>query len=67
MLEFPNLIVASASVVQRDENGALPGGSEVLSARPIEKTRDRFPGAGFENSCDGEDMPVICPTCQIFI
>jgi hypothetical protein len=30
------------------------------------------PAAGFParavdaNSCDDEDMPVICPTCQIF-
>jgi len=29
-----------------------------------EKARGRFPGAGFCNSCDDEDMPVICPTCQ---
>ena len=34
--------------------------------RPIEKARGQFPGAGFENSCDDDDMPVICPTCQIF-
>jgi hypothetical protein len=33
--------------------------------RPIQKTRDRFSGAGLKNSCDDEDMPVICPTCQI--
>jgi hypothetical protein len=24
-------------------------------------------GAGFQISCDDEDMPVICPTCQILI
>jgi hypothetical protein len=33
--------------------------------RPIQKARDRFPGAGFDISCDDEIMPVICPTCQI--
>jgi hypothetical protein len=31
-----------------------------------EKTRGRFPGAGFLSSCDDANMPVICPTCQIF-
>ena len=31
----------------------------------IEKARGRFPGAGFGNSCDDENMPVICPTCQM--
>jgi hypothetical protein len=24
-------------------------------------------GTGFQISCDDEDMPVICPTCQILI
>ena len=43
----------------------------MVGRRPIlkvwnEKTRGRFPGAGFLNSCDDRDMPVICPTCQIF-
>src|SRR5260221_13877489 len=33
------------------------------SKGPIEKARGRFPGAGI-NSCDDEDMPVICPTAQ---
>ena len=33
---------------------------------PIEKARGRFPGAGSKKFCDDEDMPVICPTCQIF-
>jgi len=38
--------------------------------RPIqevrtEKARGRLPGAGFVNSCDDANMPVICPTCQI--
>ena len=32
--------------------------------RPIQKARDRFPGAGFNYFGDGDDMPVICPTCQ---
>jgi hypothetical protein len=31
-----------------------------------EKARDRFPGAGI-NFWDDEDMPVICPTCQILL
>src|ERR1700733_9185401 len=30
------------------------------------KARDRFPGAGINFWYD-EDMPVICPTCQIFL
>jgi hypothetical protein len=34
------------------------------SGNSNEKARGRFPGAGF-NSCDDEDVPVICPTCQI--
>jgi hypothetical protein len=33
--------------------------------RPIEKARDRFPGAGSEMFCDDGPMPVICPTCQL--
>jgi hypothetical protein len=33
----------------------------------MQKTRGRFPGAGFCNSCDDEDMSVICPTCQTFL
>jgi hypothetical protein len=35
--------------------------------RPIEKARGRFPGAGFKKCCDDGAMPVICPTCQIFL
>jgi hypothetical protein len=40
--------------------------------RPIrkssnEKARNRFPGAGLIlNFRDDEDMPVICPTGQVF-
>jgi hypothetical protein len=34
------------------------------SGNSNEKARGRFPGAGSQNSCDGEDMPVICPTAQ---
>jgi hypothetical protein len=30
----------------------------------FEKARGQFPGAGI-NSCDDEDMPVICPTAQV--
>jgi hypothetical protein len=33
--------------------------------RPNEKARDRFPGAGCCDFCDDEQMPVICPTCQL--
>jgi hypothetical protein len=32
-----------------------------------EKARGQFPGAGFCDFCDDEDMPVICPTCQTFL
>jgi len=33
----------------------------------FEKARDRFPGAGsILNFRDDEDMPVICPTGQVF-
>jgi hypothetical protein len=38
------------------------------SAPPMaghQKAGRRFPGAGLQNSWDDEDMPVICPTCQI--
>jgi hypothetical protein len=31
----------------------------------IEKARDHFPARAL-NSCDDEDVLVICPTCQIF-
>ena len=31
----------------------------------LKKARDRFPGAGLE-SCDAVNVPVICPTRQIF-
>ena len=37
------------------------------SSPPNEKTRGQLPGAGFCNSCDDGDMPVICPTCQTFL
>ena len=33
--------------------------------RPNEKARGRFPGAGCCDFCDDEQMPVICPTCQL--
>jgi hypothetical protein len=41
-------------------------GSDALSisAQLIEKARDRHCRCGL-NSWDDEDMPVICPTCQI--
>jgi hypothetical protein len=32
---------------------------------PIQKARGWFSRRGL-NACDDEDMPVICPTCQIF-
>ena len=31
---------------------------------PHENARDRFPRRGLKIPCDGEDMQVICPTCQ---
>jgi hypothetical protein len=38
--------------------------------RPIQEIQTQKPaavsGAGFCSSCDDEDMPVICPTCQTF-
>jgi hypothetical protein len=40
------------------------GAPKNAGRRPIEKARGRFPGAGSKNSCDDEDMPVICPTAQ---
>jgi hypothetical protein len=40
-------------------------GAATCGCRPIQKARDRFPRRGL-NSCDVGDMPVICPTCQIF-
>jgi hypothetical protein len=30
----------------------------------LKKPAAGFPGAGSKNSCDDEDMPVICPTAQ---
>jgi hypothetical protein len=47
------------------EDGAPAAAAQYGKVR-LKKTRDRFPGAGFCNSCDDDDMPVICPTCQIF-
>jgi hypothetical protein len=32
---------------------------------PLKKPATNFPARAL-NSCDDEDMPVICPTCQIF-
>jgi hypothetical protein len=35
-----------------------------------QKTRGRFPGAGAigaVNCCEDDNVPVICPTCQIFL
>jgi hypothetical protein len=50
----------------RYEIGA-PRGRRPIRKRSNEKARDRFPGAGsILNSCDDEDMPVICPTGQVF-
>ena len=39
--------------------------------RPIQrfemkKAAAGFPARAFQSSCDDRDMPVICPTCQIF-
>jgi hypothetical protein len=34
-----------------------------------QKARGRFPGAGAivsVNCCEADNVPVICPTCQIF-
>jgi hypothetical protein len=36
----------------------------------MQKARGRFPGAGSivaVNSCETDNVPVICPTCQIFL
>jgi len=36
---------------------------EMKIAVRMQKSRGRFPGAGFLNFYDDEDMLVICPTC----
>jgi hypothetical protein len=43
------------------------GGTKVRAwpSWPLKKARDRFPGAGL-GSCDTVNVPVICPTRQIF-
>jgi hypothetical protein len=41
-----------------------PGSARSAVYCPNQKARSGFSGAGF-NFCDDEDMPVICPTCQI--
>lgn len=46
--------------------GAMTCGRRPIQEVRTEKARGRFPGAGFLNSCDDANMPVICPTCQIF-
>jgi hypothetical protein len=36
----------------------------------MQKARSRFPGAGSigaVNCCEADNVPVICPTCQIFL
>ena len=35
------------------------------SGSPNKNARGQFPGAGPKRSCHDEDMPVICPTCQM--
>ena len=44
-------------------------GSTTAVPVPIQGTGCKKPAAvsraGFRNSCDDADMPVICPTCQI--
>lgn len=37
-----------------------------VAVMALKKARDRFPGAGLE-SCDAVNVPVICPTRQIFV
>ena len=55
-------LAASAS----REIGA-PRGRRPIQEFGFEKARDRFPGAGLIlNFRDDEDMPVICPTGQVF-
>jgi hypothetical protein len=44
-----------------------PRGRRPIRELGFEKARDRFPGAGsILNFRDDEDMPVICPTGQVF-
>ena len=44
-----------------------PRGRRPISESSNDKTRDRFPGAGsIFTSCDVRNMPVICPTGQVF-
>jgi hypothetical protein len=55
-------LAASAS----QEIGA-PRGRRPIQELGFEKARGRFPGAGsILNFRDDEDMPVICPTGQVF-
>jgi hypothetical protein len=64
--------VYGRTIVDIDVNAAgrcVPDGRRchIADHRPIQKARDRFPGAGSIvalNSCDGDNVPVICPTCQ---
>jgi hypothetical protein len=37
-----------------------------LTLEPAKSPRPIF-RRGLQNSCDDEDMPVICPTCQILL
>jgi hypothetical protein len=45
-----------------------PPDSKIRIKKEIQKARGRFPGAGsIVNCCDADNVPVICPTCQIFL
>jgi hypothetical protein len=47
----------------------VPNAAAVRFKNPIQKARGRFPGAGSIvalNSCDDDNVPVICPTCQFY-
>jgi hypothetical protein len=56
---------ASANIGASLSAAARPD-DKLRESRSIEKARSRSSSAGFENSCDDENMPLICPTCQSF-
>jgi hypothetical protein len=53
----------------RRQEGRTAAASVPIQGGEFKMTDSKSPrpvaGAGFHISCDDEDMPVICPTCQI--
>jgi hypothetical protein len=48
----------------RRQEGRTAAASVPIQGGQIKKPA-AVPGAGFCDACDDENMPVICPTCQI--